>query len=180
MCGSNSVFVHFYILLKCVHPLASVSGWLVFLKSASLVSGLTKAFLGVGDNQKELTFSDHTHNLPDLEGILTADKGGTGVSSLGALKTALGISNISSYYLTEVWGSEYHAVSVPNNWRCYIALGSTLQFGYYLNNGDTYTAITFTSTSSGVPKLEFDNNRSYSSNSLYMNSWYNNMLLVFY
>ena len=64
-----------------------------FLKSGSMVAGLTKAFLGVGDNQKELSFSDHTHNLPDLEGILPATNGGTGYTSLNDLKTALNISS---------------------------------------------------------------------------------------
>ena len=118
MCGSNSVFVHFYILLKCVHPLASVSGWLVFLKSASLVAGLTKAFLGVGENQKELSFSDHAHNLPDLDGILTTDKGGTGVSSLDELKTALNIlpnEYIMKFQVGNSWSGTTYNIRVPTN-----------------------------------------------------------------
>ena len=73
---------------------------LSFLKSGQLITGLTKALLGVGDNQKELSFSDHTHNLPDLGGILTADKGGTGVSSLDDLKNTLGLPNTQPVYVT--------------------------------------------------------------------------------
>ena len=57
-----------------------------------MVAGLTKAFLGVGDNQKELSFSDHTHNLPDLDGILPVTNGGTGCTSLDDLKTNMGVS----------------------------------------------------------------------------------------
>lgn len=74
---------------------------LAFLKSGQLITGLTKALLGVGDNQKELSFSDHTHNLPDLDGILTADKGGTGVSSLNDLKNTLGLPNTQPVYVTQ-------------------------------------------------------------------------------
>lgn len=47
----------------------------------------------MGDNQKELSFSDHTHNLPDLDGVLPATSGGTGYTSLNDLKTALNISS---------------------------------------------------------------------------------------
>lgn len=74
---------------------------LAFLKSGQLITGLTKALLGVGDNQKELSFSDHTHSLPDLDGILTADKGGTGVSSLDDLKNTLGLPNTQPVYVTQ-------------------------------------------------------------------------------
>ena len=151
-----------------------------FLKSGSMVSGLTKAFLGVGENQKELSFSDHTHNLPDLEGILGIAKGGTGVSSLGDLKTALGISGRSSHYITTVSGSGYTTVSVPENWRLYIALGRWIEFGYYLASGDTYTEITISATSSSVAKIEFDHNRTHFSNGIVLNGYYITIVIVFY
>ena len=83
-----------------------------------MVAGLTKAFLGVGDNQKELSFSDHTHNLPDLNGILTADKGGTGVSSLDELKTALGVSAndyTMRFQVADYWQYSDYKIKVPKN-----------------------------------------------------------------
>ena len=63
-----------------------------FLKSGQLITGPTKALLGVGNNQKELSFSDHTHSLPNLDGVLPATNGGTGYTSLNSLKAALNIS----------------------------------------------------------------------------------------
>lgn len=89
-----------------------------FLKSGSMVAGLTKAFLGVGGNGKELSFSDHTHNLPDLNGILTADKGGTGVSSLDELKTALGVSTndyTMRFQVADYWQYSDYRIRVPMN-----------------------------------------------------------------
>ena len=83
-----------------------------------MVTGLTKAFLGVGDNGKELSFSDHTHNLPDLEGILTADKGGTGVGSLDDLKTTLGIQSTGydmKFQVADYWRFSRYYIEVPMN-----------------------------------------------------------------
>ena len=151
-----------------------------FLKSGSMVAGLTKAFLGVGSNQKELSFSDHTHNLIDLDGILTADKGGTGVSSLGALKTALGISGSSSYYITTVSGSGYNSVSVPENWRLYIALGSAIEFGYCHASGDVYSEIAITEAGSSIAKIAFDHNRTHYSDSIVLNGRNTAIVIVFY
>lgn len=92
----------------------------IFLKSGQLITGLTKAFLGVGEDQKELSFSDHTHNLPDLDGILTADKGGTGVSSLDELKTTLGVSGSQPVYVTRAVNGVFN---IPAGAIAYIIFG---------------------------------------------------------
>ena len=62
------------------------------------VIGTTKAFA----NRKELSYSDHSHNLNNLSGVLSASKGGTGVTSIDALKSALGIGNNNGIKL-EKW-----------------------------------------------------------------------------
>lgn len=59
------------------------------------VIGTTKAFA----NRRELSYSDHSHDLNNLSGVLSASKGGTGVTSLAALKSVLGINNVSSLNL---------------------------------------------------------------------------------
>lgn len=61
MCGSNSVFVHFYILLKCVHPLASVSGWLVFLPFGTLLTGST---IGTNNEKSTKVWTGDAENAP--------------------------------------------------------------------------------------------------------------------
>ena len=53
-CVVATLFVHFYILLKCVHPLASVSGWLVFLKTGLMVTGESKLWVGIKDLPTEV------------------------------------------------------------------------------------------------------------------------------
>lgn len=63
--------------------LLSLLGW---------IRGSTKAFI----NSKELSYSDHTHSLDNLSGVLPITKGGTGVESLDKLKNLLGISNITN------------------------------------------------------------------------------------
>ena len=62
------------------------------------VIGTTKAFA----NRKELSYSDHNHNLNNLSGVLSASKGGTGVTSINALKSILGIGNNNGIKL-EKW-----------------------------------------------------------------------------
>lgn len=153
-----------------------------FLKSGSMVSGLTKAFLGVGDNQKELSFSDHTHSLPDLDGILTTDKGGTGVSGLDALKTALGISNISSYYIAKVPQSstEWFDISVPDGWVCYIAFGDDLRAAYRsINDPNRYYTVSISGSSTGVAKLHNSSNP-YTSNKISLYGSSTTVAVVFY
>lgn len=63
------------------------------LKSSKLIIGLTKAFL-LG---KDISFSDHIHSTDDIKsGVLTLTNGGTGVTSLSALKSLLGINSGTS------------------------------------------------------------------------------------
>lgn len=46
---------------------------------------------------KDISFSDHTHIADDIKsGVLTLTNGGTGVTSLNALKSLLGISSGTS------------------------------------------------------------------------------------
>lgn len=74
--------------LKYAHPLfffivnnsLSLLGW---------VRGVNKAFI----NKKELSYTDHSHDLNNLSGILSITKGGTGVESLDELKQLLSIFN---------------------------------------------------------------------------------------
>lgn len=72
----------------------------------------------MGDNQKELSFSDHTHSLPDLDGILTADKGGTGVSSLDELKIALNLQSndyIMKFQVADYWYFSEYKIQVSTD-----------------------------------------------------------------
>lgn len=59
------------------------------------VLGNTKAFA----NQKELSYTDHTHDISMLSGTLSIEHGGTGVTTLDELRVILGVSgnSVTSY-----------------------------------------------------------------------------------
>ena len=154
----------------------------IFLKSGQLITGLSKAWVGVGNNEKELSFSDHTHNLPDLDGILTTDKGGTGVSNLNDLKTTLGLSDTSSYYIVMPIENNgmYLDVPVPDGWVCYIAFGPNLRFGYRsTDNPDKYYSITIKGSSTKVATFS-SGSYDYISNAISLNTEYTTVAVVFY
>ena len=87
-------------------------------------------FLGVNNTVKTASFSDHTHNLTSLTGTLSVSNGGTGVSSLDDLKTALGIPNARFAVTSVSTGGSWRYVTVPEDWVCYIGIGELIAWGY--------------------------------------------------
>lgn len=75
------------------------------------MTGTSTAWLGVNGTANEFSFSNHSHNLSSLTGILGVSNGGTGVSSIDDLKTALGVSTNYTIQIlvADYWHfSEYH------------------------------------------------------------------------
>ena len=97
-----------------------------FLKASKLVVGLTKGFLrgkalsveGHIHDDRYYTESEivnllagkansyHTHDASQISGVLPANKGGTGVTTLNALKTLLGIDT-SENSITKIVSGTY-------------------------------------------------------------------------
>ncbi len=82
--------------------LISLLGW---------IRGSTKAFV----NKKELSYTDHSHDLNNLSGILPVTKGGTGVTSLDALLALLGNSGINIMVTGEYVGNGTYGPDHPSS-----------------------------------------------------------------
>ena len=129
-----------------------------------------------------MSFSDHTHALTALTGILGVTNGGTGVNSMDDLKIALGVSSIN-FNITKVsTGGDWSYVTVPSDWICYIGLGNRFNWGYktYSTSRGTYTrAYVIDSSSSGVVKFD-GSNTDYHDSKISCNDNYISYLLTFY
>ena len=106
-----------FLKCKVIIPLSNWRGgfFLYFLKSGLITIGNTKCWIDlISSGVKEVSFSDHTHSGYAISGhthsgyassshthaasgitsgTISVARGGTGVTSLDALKTALGISS---------------------------------------------------------------------------------------
>lgn len=142
---SNTII---YIYMKNQIQRITGSQKSVFLKSASLVTALTRAFLGVNSTTKELSFSDHTHALTTLTGILGVTNGGTGVSSLDDLKTAMGVSTSVEVVTATKYNSSY-VYEITAGAKCFIGFTNAsgklaIEFGIAADNdayGNRYVLI---------------------------------------
>ena len=111
------------------------------------------------------------------------DMDGTVLYTLDDLKTALGISDTSSYYMAKPPREDgrFHDISVPDGWVCYIAMGNELRAAFQ-DASDTrhYYEISIRhNTSSGLTDFDIDY-YSYTSNTISLNSDYTAIAVVFY